>query len=60
MIGYKQEKTFHKIQLDWIEKYGYQIAGSTREVYLHYEREGDPNQYVTEVQIPVEKSHEVA
>lgn len=41
--------------LEWVEKYGYQIAGSTREVYLHYEREGDPNQYVTEVQIPVEK-----
>ena len=28
--------------LEWVEKYGYQIAGSTREVYLHYEREGDP------------------
>jgi effector-binding domain-containing protein len=41
--------------LEWVEKYGYQIAGSTREVYLHYEREGDPNQYVTEVQIPVER-----
>ena len=35
--------------LEWVEKYGYQIAGSSREVYLHYEREGAPNQYVTEV-----------
>lgn len=41
--------------LKWIETNGYQIVGSTREVYLQYEREGDPNQYVTEVQVPVEK-----
>ena len=41
--------------LSWIEKHQYQIAGSTREVYLQYERDGDPNQYVTEVQIPIEK-----
>ena len=41
--------------LQWIEKHKYQIAGSTREVYLQYERNGDSSQYVTEVQIPVEK-----
>lgn len=41
--------------LTWIEKNGYQIVGSTREVYLQYEREGNPNEYVTEVQVPIEK-----
>ena len=40
--------------IEWVGKHGYQIAGSTREVYLKYERDGDPSQYVTEVQIPVE------
>ena len=42
--------------LEWIEKHQYQIAGSTREVYLQYERNGDPDRYVTEVQIPIEKT----
>ena len=42
--------------LQWVGKHGYEIAGSTREVYLQYERNGDPHQYVTEVQIPVEKT----
>jgi DNA-binding transcriptional MerR regulator len=41
--------------LEWIEKHSYQIVGSTREIYLQYERNGDESQYVTEVQIPVEK-----
>ena len=42
--------------LEWVDKHGYQISGSTREVYLQYEPDGDPSQYVTEVQIPVEKT----
>jgi effector-binding domain-containing protein len=37
----------------WIEANGYQITGPSREVYLQYEREGDQNQYVTELQAPV-------
>jgi len=41
--------------LEWVEKNGYRIIGSTREVYLQYERGGDESQYVTEVQVPVEK-----
>ncbi|MEM7555584.1 MAG: MerR family transcriptional regulator [Cyanobacteria bacterium P01_A01_bin.84] len=41
--------------LEWLEKNGYRIIGSTREVYLEYEKDGDPSKYVTEVQIPVEK-----
>lgn len=44
--------------LEWIEHNHYQIIGATREVYLQYERNGDPTQYVTEVQVPVEKSRE--
>ncbi|MDJ0590866.1 MAG: MerR family transcriptional regulator [Pleurocapsa sp. MO_226.B13] len=45
----------YDVLLKWVCKHEYQIAGSTREIYLEYERNGDPNQYVTEVQIPVEK-----
>lgn len=41
--------------IEWVGKHGYQISGSTREVYLQYERDGDTANYVTEVQIPVEK-----
>lgn len=41
--------------IEWVGKHQYQISGSTREVYLQYERDGDPALYVTEVQIPVEK-----
>lgn len=41
--------------LEWVEKNGYHSIGSTREVYLQYERNGDQSQYVTEVQVPVEK-----
>lgn len=40
--------------LAWVEKNGYRIVGSTREIYLQYERSGDCSQYVTEVQVPVE------
>lgn len=48
-------KAYDKL-IEWVGKQGYQISGSTREVYLQYEREGDPAQYVTEIQIPIEKS----
>lgn len=41
--------------LGWVEVNGYRVIGSTREIYLQYEREGDPAEYVTEVQLPVEK-----
>ncbi|MFM7428139.1 MAG: MerR family transcriptional regulator [Elainella sp.] len=40
--------------LTWIEQNNYRIVGSTRELYLQYERQGDPAQFVTEVQVPVE------
>lgn len=41
--------------LSWLEPNGYSIHGSTREIYLQYERGGDPSQYVTEIQVPVSK-----
>ncbi|MDJ0776164.1 MAG: GyrI-like domain-containing protein [Mastigocoleus sp. MO_167.B18] len=41
--------------LEWVEKNGYRVIGSTREIYLQYERGRDESEYVTEVQIPVEK-----
>ncbi|MEO1133865.1 MAG: MerR family transcriptional regulator [Cyanobacteria bacterium J06639_1] len=40
--------------LAWVEKHQYRVVGSTRELYLAYERDGDPSQYVTEIQLPVE------
>ncbi len=46
----------YKAMMDWIAANGYQISGPNREVYLAYEREGDPAKYVTELQIPVEKA----
>lgn len=53
--------------LEWIEANRYRIAGPIREVYLRYTADGlgfdlpptylakDPNSYVTELQVPVEK-----
>lgn len=42
--------------MGWIETNGYSICGPIREVYLQYERDGDPANYVTEIQCPVTKS----
>lgn len=39
--------------LTWIEKNGYQILKSSREVALHYDPTGKPEDYVTEIQFPV-------
>ncbi len=41
--------------LRWIEQNGYEISGPGRGIYLHYEKGGDPAEYVTEIQFPVEK-----
>lgn len=42
--------------LRWIEENGYRVAEPNREIYLQYERDGDPNQYVTEIQFPVARN----
>ncbi len=41
--------------LTWIETNGYRVIGPYREVYLHYERNGDERKYVTEIQFPIAK-----
>ena len=40
--------------LKWIDANGYQIGGPTREMYLNYQVGGDPAQFVTEIQVPIE------
>ena len=42
--------------MGWMSGNGYRAAGPIREVYLQIEREGDPSQYVTEIQFPVERA----
>jgi DNA-binding transcriptional MerR regulator len=42
--------------MHWLESSGYRPAGPNRELYLQYERAGDPAQYVTEIQLPVAKA----
>ena len=43
--------------IKWIETNGYRIAGPNREIYLKGPegKDSDPAEYVTEIQIPVEK-----
>jgi effector-binding domain-containing protein len=42
--------------MGWVEANAYRLAGSPREVYLRGPNEtDDPNDYLTEVQFPVEK-----
>lgn len=40
--------------LKWIAANGYRIGTPTREIYLQYQVNGDPSQFVTEIQIPIE------
>jgi DNA-binding transcriptional MerR regulator len=42
--------------LKWIERNGYRVNGPGRGVYLQYDRDGDPGEWVTEIQFPVEKA----
>ncbi|HJZ47840.1 MAG TPA: GyrI-like domain-containing protein, partial [Roseiflexaceae bacterium] len=42
--------------LKWIDANGYSIHPPTREIYLHYQISGDPSQFVTEIQIPIERA----
>ena len=41
--------------VQWIEANGYEITGPNREVYLQFRPDGDPKDYVTEIQFPVAK-----
>ncbi|MEO8285387.1 MAG: MerR family transcriptional regulator [Chloroflexota bacterium] len=39
--------------MHWLEQSPYQAAGPTRELNLEFEPTGDPNKWVTEIQLPV-------
>lgn len=39
----------------WIESNGYRIVGSGREINLQFDPQGSPDDYVTEIQFPVQK-----
>ena len=41
--------------VQWIEANGYEITRPNREVYLQFRPDGDPKDYVTEIQFPVAK-----
>ena len=41
--------------LGWIERNDYPIAGASREVALHYDPIGNPEDFVTEIQFPIRK-----
>lgn len=41
--------------LRWVAANEYEVDGPGREVYLQHDRDGDPADYVTEIQIPVRK-----
>ena len=42
--------------MSWIADNGYRISGPEREVYVHnIEHTNDPPQFVTEIQVPMEK-----
>ena len=43
----------HGAVIQWIYANGRRLCGPSREVYLQYNRDGDPNDYVTEIQYPV-------
>jgi effector-binding domain-containing protein len=43
------------VLLAWIGEHNYEINGANREVNLVYEQDGDPNLWVTELQVPVRK-----
>ena len=48
-------KQAYDVILKWIEANGYHVSGPNRELNLEYEAGGDESQFVTEVQVPVEK-----
>lgn len=51
--SFTEIKQAHEAVIRWAETNGYLLSGPSREIYLQYEREGDPNNYITEIQYPV-------
>ena len=48
-------KQAHEAVIVWAEANGYRVSGPCREIYLQYARDGNPNDYITEIQYPVTK-----
>ena len=55
--SYKRLSEAYDALLKWVAENGYQIAGPTRELYLHSTQpvRQDDESYVTEIQVPVRK-----
>jgi DNA-binding transcriptional MerR regulator len=49
-------KQAHEAVMRWAERNDYRLSGPSREIYLQYERNGNPADYVTEIQYPVTRS----
>jgi effector-binding domain-containing protein len=54
--SYEAIHTAYAALMAWIEENGYRIVGPNREIYLRGPGQGEPDTYVTELQIPVEKA----
>ena len=52
---YEQVGTVYRELLEWIGDHGYQVVGPPREVYMTDPDEVPPEEYLTEVQMPVMK-----
>ena len=48
-------KQAHEAIIRWVEANDCRISGPSREIYLQYARNGNPADYVTEIQYPVTK-----
>jgi effector-binding domain-containing protein len=53
--GYGTIGASYGILMGWVEENGYQIKGPVREVYLRGPESGDEENYLTEIQLPVQK-----
>ena len=53
--GFEGFPLAYQAGVQWIEANGYEITGPNREVYLQFRPDGDPKDYVTEIQFPVAK-----
>lgn len=53
---YSTIESAYAAAMKWIEVNHYALAGPVREVYLAFDRDGDPANYVTEVVLPVAKT----
>ena len=53
--GFEGFPRAYQAGVQWIEANGYEITGPNREVYLQFRPDGNPENYVTEIQFPVAK-----